>query len=208
MTERHFSFDAWAGSPDDLIKALAWHAVLRTGGLDVALGAQAASAVPLLYVDKNPWGRHLDDASVPRSAAEASAFAVVLDRVRSGTARIAYSSISFGEGVPRDGSPSIGRVVLREVLDLGLAELPLVQHDQRADTDLVAEFIYRTRSISGHDAIHAASALLEGAWYFVTGDDRLLRRLADLYLDWALPCSAETPVSVLPKLEAGAPLPE
>lgn len=177
---------------------------MRTGAFDVATGGRAEGASPLVYVDKNPWGRHLDDLTIPRNLEEANAFAELVGRFRTGTVRLVYSSISFGEGVPRDGSESASRVALREVIRLRLSSVPLVVHDERYDTTSVAEFLYRTRGISGHDAIHGAAAILEGAWYFVTGDDRLRRRLADIYLDWSLPANAETPVSVIPRLDRGA----
>ena len=116
------------------------------------------------------------------------------------------STVAFGEGAPRNGSDGISRIALREVIGLELRGLPLVTHDERSDTSLVVEFLSRKHGISGYDAIHSAAALLEGAWYFVTGDDRLRNRLNLLYHEWGLPASAETPVQVVPLIEGGAPL--
>jgi hypothetical protein len=124
--------------------------------------------------------------------------------LRSGSIRLVYSTVIFGEGAPRDGSEAASRVALREVIGLGLRGLPLVIHDERADTSLVAEYLYRERGISGHDAIHSAAALLEGASYFVTGDDWLRKRLNLLYQEWGLPAGAETPVEVVRLLTGGA----
>jgi hypothetical protein len=181
-------------SPEDLIKALAWHALTRTGALDISTGSRSAGAVPLVYVDTNPWGRHLDDASVPRNLDEARGFASLVDRARAGGVRIAYSSVTYGEGADHGGS--IAKSALRELIGLQMADLPVIHHAQQADTDLVAAFVYRSYRIKGLDAIHAASALLEGSWYFVTGDDPLRRRMTRLYDDWSLPASAVTPATV------------
>jgi hypothetical protein len=189
---------------EGLVKALAWHALMRTGAVDLSTGGRVEGALPLIYVDKNPWGRHLDDLTIPRNLAEANAFAVLVSRFRGGTVRLAYSSISFSEGVPRDGSESASKVALREVIGLGLSSVPLVAHDERYDTTSVAEYLYRSHGIAGYDAIHGAAAILEGAWYFVTGDDRLRRRLSDIYRVWSLPANAETPSSILPRLDRGA----
>lgn len=193
-------------SVEGLIQAVAWHAAIRTGAFDPSTGGRMEGALPLIYVDNNPWGRHLDDQSVARNAAEAAAFASLLARLTAGSIRLTCSSVSFGEGAPRDGSLSASRVALRSVIGLRIAGLPLTFHDARADTNLVAEFLYRSRGISGYDAIHAAAALLEGAWYFVTGDDRLRRRLGALYKEWSLPAGAESPVTVIPRIERGAPI--
>jgi hypothetical protein len=188
-------------SDEDLVKALAWHALIRTGGFDEVTGRRAQGAVPLIYVDKNPWGRSLDDQAVPRNAAEAAAFASVLAHLERGTIRLAYSSVSFGEGSPRDGSEGASRAAIRGVVGLAVAGLPVTSHAERADTTLVADFLYRSRRIRGYDAIHAAAALLEGVWYFVTGDDRLRRRLETLYQDWSIPATAESPVTMLAQIE-------
>lgn len=190
--------------PEALARALAWHALIRTGGFDGSTGGRALDGVPLVYVDKNPWGRHLDDPSVPRNADEAEAFASLLDRIGRGSVRLAYSTVSFGEGTPRDGSPSASLFALRGVIGFRLSGLSLIQHDERADTEATAEFLYRSHGISGYDAIHAAASLLEGAWYFVTGDDRLRRRLSAMYEDWSLPAQAETPVTMIRRLDRGA----
>jgi hypothetical protein len=189
-----------------LIQALAWHAALRTGALDPMTGGRLAGAAPLAYVDKNPWGRHLDDQSVARNVNEALGMSRLVELFRSGRVRLAYSTVSFSEGVPADGSESASRVALREVITLGLRGLPLVQHDQRWDTDFVAEFLFKQNKVRGYDAIHAAAALLEGAWYFVTGDDQLRRRLNVLYDAWSLPADAVTPDDAIARIEAGSTL--
>jgi hypothetical protein len=176
----------------------------RSAGRTASTGGRAEGAVPVVYIDKNPWGRHLDDPTVPRNADEAAAFAALLDRIQQGSVRLAYSSISFGEGTPRDGSPSASVFALRGVIGFHLSGLSLIQHDERADTEAAAEFLYRSCGIAGYDAIHAAASLLEGSWYFVTGDDRLRRRLSKLYLAWSLPSQAETPVTLIDRLERGA----
>jgi hypothetical protein len=193
-------------SVEDLTRALAWHALIRTGGFDPSSGARAEGAVPLVYVDKNPWGRQHDDPSVARNVEEAAAFASLVDLIERGLVRLAYSSVSFGEGEPRDGSVSASRLALRGVIGFRQLDLPLIVHDERADTEMTADHLYRSHGIAGYDAIHAAASLLEGAWYFVTGDDRLRRRLSAMYASWSLPTQAETPVTVIRRLDRGAPL--
>lgn len=187
-----------------LIRALAWHALERTGAFDASVHDRQADAIPLVYVDKNPWGRHRDDPTVHRNLAEAEAFAELLERLRSGSVRLVYSSISFGEAPAKGSVVPASRDALHGVIGLRLAGLPVLAHGQAADTDLVAEFLYAHRRIRGMDAIHGAAALLEGAWYFVTGDDRLRRKLRTLYDDWSLPASAVTPVEVVAELQRGA----
>jgi hypothetical protein len=184
-----------------LIQSLAWHALSRTGAFDIATGVPKVSAIPLVYIDKNPWGRHLDDPSVPRNVEEASAFAVIINRLRNGSVLLAYSDASFGEGSPRDERASASRIALLEVINLQLTGVAVIAHDQRADTELVAKYLYRVLGISGYDGIHAAAALLEGVWYFVTGDDALRRRLTRLYDDWGLTVEALTPTALLTRLD-------
>jgi len=162
--------------------------------------------LPLLYIDKNPWGRTLDNQAIARNAAEAQAMGRLVEMLQSGTVRLTYSSVSFGEG-GSTVSESAARIALREVISLGLRDLPLITHSaDMADTAMVSDFLQRERGISGYDAIHAAAAILEGAWYFVTGDDALRKRLNGLYDDWRLPYSAATPPEVVRAVERGAPL--
>jgi hypothetical protein len=189
------------GALDLVIQALAWHAVIRSGAFDPTTGVRTLGAVPLVYVDKNPWGRRLDDMTITRNAEEAKAFEDLVHRFRDGTVRLVYSSISFGEGTPRDGSLSASTMALRTVIELHLTGSALTSHDQRADTDATAAFLYRTCNIKGEDAIHGAASLLEGAWYFVTGDDALCRRLNKLYAQWSLPIDALSPVAVVEHLK-------
>jgi hypothetical protein len=74
------------------------------------------------------------------------------------------------------------------------------------DTSFVADFLFRQHKIRGIDAIHAAASLLEGAWYFVTGDDPLRRRLNRLYNGWGLPAYAVTPDEAVERIEGGSAL--
>lgn len=191
-------------STHEWIQALAWHAAIRTGAFDPGTGGRGEGATPLVYVDTNPWGRHLDNPNVPRNVEEATAFQALIDRIRGGAIRLAYSSVSFGEGSPASGSTSAAIVALREVVALRMSGHTLAVHDQRFDTDMTASFLYKTRGIRKVDAIHAAASLLEGSWYFVTGDDPLRRRLTALYVDWGLPLDAVTPVEVIKHLDRGA----
>ncbi len=194
------------GDEVDLIRALAWHAVLRTGAHDLGTGGRAEGPSPLVYVDKNPWGRATDNLAIQRNVAEAAAMRRLTEKFRSGVVRLAYSTATFSEGSPSDGSESASRIALREVLGLGLRDLPLVFHDRRRDTNVVENYLCRERGISGYDSIHSAASLLEGVWYFVTGDDQLRKRLNRLYVDWGLPVRAGTPIQALQFLGQGAPV--
>jgi hypothetical protein len=189
-----------------LTLALAWHALQRTGGFDPPTGGRVEGALPLVYVDKNPWGRQRDDPAIARNASEAQAFKVLVDRFRSGSVRLAYSNVSFSEGAPKDGSESASRVALREVIHLSLRGLPLVLHVEMDDTEMVKQFLFDSQAIKGFDAVHGAASLLEGAWYFVTGDDRLRKRLNALYQVWGLTAEAGTPVDAVAWLDRGSPL--
>lgn len=141
--------------------------------------------------------------TVERNALEAAAFQELLDRLGQGVVRLVYSSFSFGEGVPRDGRESASRSALLAVIELRSRGMHLVQHDERADTSFVAAHLYRAHRIGGHDALHAAAALLEGAWYLVSGDDRLRRRFNRLSAAWGIPTTADTPVGVVARLNRG-----
>lgn len=189
-----------------VVQAVVWHAALRSGAVDVTTGGRADKAIPVLYVDKNPWGRALDDHSVVRNAEEARSFEELFAAIARGDARLAYSSIAYGEGSPRDGSLSAGRRAIWGVIGLRLSEQQLVFHDVRADTEVLATMLHGAWTISGHDALHAAAAALEGAWYFVTGDDQLLKRLNRFFTDWGLPFDAVTPAWAVGCLRAGARL--
>jgi hypothetical protein len=195
------------GTVDEpFVKALAWHALDRTGGFDSVTAQRATGALPLVYIDKNPWGRHLDDQTVVRNASEAEAFARLKKCLEQGSVRLAYSSIAFGEGSPRDGSESVSRQAMLGILGLRSLDQPLVFHAELTDTAAVAQIVFEKIGIGGQDPIHAAAAILEGAWYFVTGDDRLRHGLNRLYDEWGLPVSAQTPTSVMVEIDAGCPI--
>jgi hypothetical protein len=189
-----------------LVKALAWHAALRTGACDLMQGGRLAGSVPLVYIDKNPWGRRFDDPSVGRNKSEALAFEGIRSRVRSGLVRLVFDPIVLGDGMPKDRQESASREALVELIGLRLGGYPVIFHDHRVDTETVAEYLFQDRGIRGADAIHAAAALLEGAWYFVTGDDALRKRLNRAYVAWSLPSSAGTPNQILALLDQGSPI--
>jgi hypothetical protein len=152
------------------------------------------------------WGRRSDDQAILRNAEEATAFASLVVRLQDGSLQLVYSSISFGEGVPRDGSLSASTIALREVIALRMMGRQPVFHDvDLVDTAMVAGYLFNARAFrKGQDVFHAAAALLEGAWFFVTGDDRLSRDLNRLYGDWGLPFEAGSSVAVLDRIARGA----
>ena len=117
--------------PEGLIKSLAWHAYQRTGAIDLSSGQRSADSIPLVYIDTNPWGRHLDDQSIQRNEDEAKAFSEILHRLSRGLLRLAYSSVSFGDGVRLDGGLTASRAALRAIVNLGVLGTPLIAHAQR-----------------------------------------------------------------------------
>jgi hypothetical protein len=97
--------------PGNLIQALAWPAAIRTGAFDPTTGGRAEGAIPVAV------GQNLDDPSVQRNVDEAGSFASLLERIRSSSVRLAYSSISFGEGAPQ-------REASRMVVDIPKRRMP------------------------------------------------------------------------------------
>jgi predicted nucleic acid-binding protein len=124
-----------------------------------------------LYFDNNVYNRPSDDLSIPRNRAEARAIEELLVRVEAGEVKVVSSFIVEFEhslspaGVRRE---EVGALIVGTAGEF-VSETPGILH--------------RARSLEGagidhRDALHLAIAEHAGVDYFVTCDDKLVRRAA------------------------------
>lgn len=122
-----------------------------------------------LYFDNNVYNRPFDDQGIPRNRDEAQAVGVLFEKISAGEVVLVSSFM-----VEEEHSLSPSGIQREEVGALihGAAEeyvsrTPLVT--QRART-------LESAGLAGRDALHLAAAEQAQVDYFVTCDDKLLRR--------------------------------
>jgi predicted nucleic acid-binding protein len=124
-----------------------------------------------LYFDNNVYNRPSDDLSVPRNRNEAQAVEELLARVEAGEITVISSFVVEFEhslspaGVRRE---DVGALIAGTTGEF-VSERPEIL--QRART-------LKDAGIDDQDALHLAAAEYAGVDYFVTCDDKLVRRAA------------------------------
>jgi len=123
----------------------------------------------LLYFDTNVLCRPFDDQTVRRIRRETEAFERILERIRAKEVAFITSDILVFE-IQRIISPTKRAKVS--------IYLRLRQGYQAATTETltIANEIIRNFKLSPRDALHAASALLGEAQYFLSCDDDVTKR--------------------------------
>jgi predicted nucleic acid-binding protein len=121
-----------------------------------------------VYLDASALNRPFDDQSLPRNRLEAEAMIVILDKVKKGIVEMISSSALLYENLK---NPLIGR---KEYVStyLDMASIFVAADEALRE---------RARKISQQgllplNALHLASAERAGAEWFVTCDDRILRK--------------------------------
>ncbi len=139
-----------------------------------------------LYLDNNVYNRPFDDLSVPRNWEEAQAIGELFEKVAVGEAEL------YGSFVLDLENSRLSQILRRERVD-PLISLVRVRVAQDAALLVGAERLQRG-GLGEHNALHLAAAESAGVDYFVTCDDRLLKRARRLGF-----VEAVTPLELLEK---------
>ena len=123
----------------------------------------------LLYFDTNVLCRPFDDQTIKRIQRETEAFERILEKIRAKEAAFITSDILVFE-IQRIISPA-----KRAKVSIYL-RLRQGYHVATMETLTVANEIIRNFKLSPRDALHAASALLGEAQYFLSCDDGVTKR--------------------------------
>lgn len=121
-----------------------------------------------LYFDNNVYNRPFDDRSVPRNRIEARAVQELLGRIENGEIEL-VSSFVVDDEHSRLSFPA-RRKEVRRLMDLAQADIashPAILERARG---------LRRVGFGEGDALHLATAEYAGVDYFVTCDDKLLRK--------------------------------
>lgn len=123
----------------------------------------------LLYFDTNVLCRPFDDQTIRRVRRETEAFERILEKIRAKEAAFITSDILVFE---------MQRIISRAKRAKVSIYLRLRQgyHIATTETLTIANEIIRNFKLSPRDALHAASALLGQAQYFLSCDDGVTKR--------------------------------
>lgn len=124
-----------------------------------------------IYLDTSVYNRPFDDQTQPRIWLETLAFAMILQMVESGALELVGSSVL---GYENSRNPFLLR---REWVSRCLK---LASHHQAVDEGIerCAQELEQ-QGLNAIDALHVACAEAAGAAYFLTCDDRVVRRYRD-----------------------------
>jgi predicted nucleic acid-binding protein len=124
-----------------------------------------------IYLDTSVYNRPFDDQTQPRIWLETLAFAVILQMVESGSLELVSSSVLEYEN-SRNPFP-----LRREWVNRCLK---LASHHQAVDEEIKRRAQeLEQQGLKAVDALHVACAEAAGAVYFLTCDDRVVRRYRD-----------------------------
>lgn len=123
-----------------------------------------------LYLDTNVLCRPFDDQGISRVRVETDAFERILEKVRQADATLITSEILVFEirGIIQPAKRAKVSVYLR---------MARGYHTMTEETLTLARTVEDIFKLEPRDALHAASALLEGSEYFLTCDDGITKRV-------------------------------
>ncbi|NEP58527.1 MAG: type II toxin-antitoxin system VapC family toxin [Symploca sp. SIO2G7] len=125
-----------------------------------------------IYLDNCAFNRPFDDQGQIRIRLEAEAKLYLQDKIRQGTLELIWSYILEFEN---EANPFLERqAAIREWRSLAVVEI-----EENASVLKIAKSLLR-KGVKAKDALHVASAIEGCADYFVTTDDRLIKKLSDL----------------------------
>lgn len=122
-----------------------------------------------LYLDTNVFCRPFDNQAMRRIRRETEAFERILEKIRGNEADFVTSEILVFE-IQRIISPA------KRAKASGYLYLANGYHIMRDETFALGQEIMEKFKLEPRDALHAASALLEGCGYFLTCDDGVNKR--------------------------------
>ena len=121
-----------------------------------------------VYLDASALNRPFDDLSLPRNRLEAEAVLAILDRVEGGDIELISSSALLYENLV---SPLVyRRAYIATYLEMASRFVAADEALRERAREIAQE------GIAPLDALHLASAERAGAEWFITCDDRILRR--------------------------------
>ncbi len=123
----------------------------------------------LLYLDTNVLCRPFDDQAIRRIRRETEAFERILEKIKENEATFVSSEILVFE-IQRIVSPA------KRAKASGYLHLSKGYHIMNEETFTLANDIMGKFKLEPRDALHAASALLEEAQYFLSCDDGVTKR--------------------------------
>jgi predicted nucleic acid-binding protein len=152
----------------------------------------------LLYFDTNILCRPFDDQRIRRIRRETEAFERILEKIRDNEAAFVTSEILVFE-IQRIISPT------KRAKASGYLHLSKGYHIIKEETFALANEIMGKFNLQPRDALHAASALLEEAHYFLSCDDGITKRFKKRPLSVSIRKSERTlevmnPVEFLKKM--------
>lgn len=122
-----------------------------------------------LYLDTNVLCRPFDNQRIRRIRRETEAFERIVEKIRDSDAVLVTSEILVFE-IQRILSPE------KKAKVTGYLPLARAYHALREETFTHAQEIISKFRLEPRDALHVASALLEGADYFLSCDDGVTKR--------------------------------
>jgi len=125
-----------------------------------------------IYLDNCAFNRPFDDQSQIRIRLEAEAKLYLQDKIKQGALELIWSYILEFEN---EANPFLERkAAIRKWHSLAVVEI-----EENASVLKIAKNLLK-KGVKAKDALHVASAIEGCADYFVTTDDRLLKKLFDL----------------------------
>lgn len=122
-----------------------------------------------LYLDNNVYNRPFDDQSIPRNRTETRAVELLLEKVEVGEVVLVSSFMVEAEhSLLSSGArrAQVGALIRRSARE----------HVRQTPTITQRSKILEGAGLAGQDALHLAAAEQARVNYFVTCDDKLLRR--------------------------------
>ncbi len=122
-----------------------------------------------VYLDTNVFNRPFDDQSQQRIVNEADAFLRIVEQVENGLLTLVISRVLKSE--VRNMPDVVRRIRVRRYLQLATEYVPQSQEVRDLGGSIEAQ-----AKLAPRDSLHIASAARGSAQYFLTCDDRVLRK--------------------------------
>lgn len=125
-----------------------------------------------VYLDMNIYNRPFDDQAQVRIRIETIAVFSVLQRIKEGGLRLLWSFI-----LDYENSLNPDDDIRQEIEQLSVLALETILPDEEI---LESAQNFEKHGIKPRDALHLACALKGGAEYFLTCDDKIIKRATDI----------------------------
>jgi predicted nucleic acid-binding protein len=127
-----------------------------------------------IYLDMNIYNRPYDDQTQPRIKMETIAVFAILHRIRAREISLVWSfMLDYENSLNPDETIRIENDHLGELASEYVLATEIVRSQAKT---------YEPKGIKPRDALHLACAVISGAEYFLTCDDRLLKKQRKLHV--------------------------